>query len=509
MRPTPFRTVHPSRLAASLALFAFSIAAAAGAAEVEPYEARIVTPGAPVHSGPGENYYRTDTLAQGETVEVYRQQPGGWLGIRPPADSFSWIFGRHVTLLDDGLAEINKDDVPSRIGSRLGEQRNAVQVRLKKGEVVEILSEERVGGQTWYKIAPPSGEFRWIDAQNVARLNTSTAVAPAIADPPAEPAEFTPAAGPIEPTLPPIVTVPIGGEVGQRPMGDVALAAGARTTDTDGAEQNWRPAPLSPPTSLPTSTSAAAASDESATPGAAAASVETATTKTSTQPGNAPASESESTPPTATPPAATPSAATQPAATTRPSPGPIDDGIARRLTDVELRLSRIVAEPPTTWQIAPLRQEADQLLAAETTDIERAAVNTTIAKLDRFAAISARYLQVAAGAGSGEPPTIGSGDPRAMASVADAQRAAPDTARYDAVGILRPVVSKRPGAPQFALVDERGQVAAFVTPTPDLNLQPYLGHRIGITGSRGFIPEFQRAHVTAGRVSPLSERMIR
>ncbi len=58
-------------------------------------------------------------------------------------------------------------------------------------------------------------------------------------------------------------------------------------------------------------------------------------------------------------------------------------------------------------------------------------------------------------------------------------------------------------------MDERGQVISFVTPTPDVNLQPYLGHRIGVTGNRGYIPEFQRAHVTAGRVSPLGALMVR
>ena len=36
-----------------------------------------------------------------------------------------------------------------------------------------------------------------------------------------------------------------------------------------------------------------------------------------------------------------------------------------------------------------------------------------------------------------------------------------------------------------------------------------IGQRIGVTGSRGYIPEFRRAHVTAGRVSPLNERLIR
>jgi hypothetical protein len=77
------------------------------------------------------------------------------------------------------------------------------------------------------------------------------------------------------------------------------------------------------------------------------------------------------------------------------------------------------------------------------------------------------------------------------------------------VGILRPVVSRRPGAPQFALVDDRGQVLSFVTPTPDMNLQPYLGRRVGVVGNRGFIVEFNRAHVTAARVTPLGDRVIR
>jgi hypothetical protein len=160
------------------------------------------------------------------------------------------------------------------------------------------------------------------------------------------------------------------------------------------------------------------------------------------------------------------------------------------------------------WQIEPLREESLKLLAGAGDQANRAAIGATLAKLDRFAAIARQYQQprqtavVANNAPITPIPYIqngaGAGDPRTAVP--------PD---YDAVGILRPVVSKRPGAPQFALVDERGQVISFVTPSPDVNLQPYLGHRIGVTGSRGYIPEFQRAHVTAGRVSPLGARMVR
>jgi len=53
------------------------------------------------------------------------------------------------------------------------------------------------------------------------------------------------------------------------------------------------------------------------------------------------------------------------------------------------------------------------------------------------------------------------------------------------------------------LVDERGKVVSFITPTPDLNLKPYVGRRVGVHGKRGFMTEYRRAHVTAGRVTPL------
>jgi hypothetical protein len=49
----------------------------------------------------------------------------------------------------------------------------------------------------------------------------------------------------------------------------------------------------------------------------------------------------------------------------------------------------------------------------------------------------------------------------------------------------------------------------FVTSSPDVNLQSYVGKRIGVRGSRGFMPEYRRAHVTASRVTPLEQTMIK
>jgi hypothetical protein len=135
-----------------------------------------------------------------------------------------------------------------------------------------------------------------------------------------------------------------------------------------------------------------------------------------------------------------------------------------------------------------LRGDAQALLATAPV-AEKPEIQATIAKIDRFAAIAQRF--------------------RTASGLLAESMTAPDGTRFDAIGVLRPVNSRRPGAPPFALVDERGQVLSFITPTAGMNLQPLVGQRIGVNGNRGFIPEFQRAHVVAGRVLPVTEPGIR
>jgi hypothetical protein len=177
----------------------------------------------------------------------------------------------------------------------------------------------------------------------------------------------------------------------------------------------------------------------------------------------------------------------------------------------------MVAAPVNLWNTERLERDATQLLSRAQTPAERDAVQVTLTKIKQFAVIGQRAAQVSAtgavpnpqaqvaGAQSttapGMTPPIGT----SLASIAPNAPGGP----YDAVGVLRPVVSKRPGAPQFALVDERGQVLSFVTPTPDVNLQPYLGRQVGVVGNKGFIAEFNRSHVTAARVTPIGAPLVR
>jgi hypothetical protein len=406
------------------------------AADSSPYQARVIVSGAAVHSGPGENFYPTDSLSQGDTVEVYREKPGGWLAIRPPAGSFSWVAGRDLILKDGGLAEVVKDDVASRIGSRLNERHNAAQVRLKKGEAVEVLGEENFSGEKWYKIAPPAGEFRWVHASVVERAGP-------IQSPSATPASST--------------TTPATGD--SKSIQPSSTAPAASATGDSGA------APL-----LPNSKTSVAAGTATPNPTSSAAS-------------------------------AMPAAPAAPAATGQTAANPADSDLSHELAAIEIRLSRMAAAPTNLWNTERLERDCAQLQARAKTPAERDAVRATQEKINQFGQIGRRASPTASYVAQASPQQI----TPLPGTVATSASGGP----YDAVGILRPVVSRRPGAPQFALVDERGQVVSFVTSMPDLNLQPYLGRRVGIVGNRGYIPEFQRSNVTAARVTPLNDRMVR
>jgi uncharacterized protein YgiM (DUF1202 family) len=429
---------YSTRIALLCALLAYAQAALA-AAESSPYQARVVVGGAPVQSGPGENFYPTDTLTQGDTVDVYREKSGGWLAIRPPTGSYSWVAEKDLILKDGGLAEAVKDGVASRIGSRLSDRHNAAQVRLKKGEGVEVLGEENINGEKWCKIAPPAGEFRWIHASVVERSGpiTESGSAP------------TPIAGDTN-----VIKLTSGTAVAPAPNSAAANDSGA---------------PPLLPVSKPSDPSTPAASNASATA-------------------------------TTTPPAA-PATQPAPATTSQPPAVQASGDMSHELAAVELRLSRMAAAPTNLWNTDRLERDTSQLMARAKTQAERDAVRVTQDKIKRFAEIGRRANPASSNvAQSGQPQTAPQSNGVAT-TVAGVQ--------YDAVGILRPVVSRRPGAPQFALVDERGQVISFVTSTPDLNLQPYLGHRVGVVGNRGYIPEFQRSNVTAARVTPLNDRLVR
>lgn len=148
----------------------------------QPQAVYVAVSNAEILSGPSSEYYPTGRIARGMALEAYHRTADGWLGIRPPEGSFSWVPASDAYLLPGGrVIEITSRHAVSWIGSSLGSAKQyRWQVELRPGEQLVVLGEmtnrsEDGREALWYKIAPPAGEFRWIREQAI----SLTAVAPA------------------------------------------------------------------------------------------------------------------------------------------------------------------------------------------------------------------------------------------------------------------------------------------------------------------------------------------
>jgi hypothetical protein len=141
--------------------------------QFEPYDVYVDQEQVVARCGPGGGYYRTDPLRHGQKLEVYLEAEKGWLGVRPPEGSFSWVTADAIQLDRSGkIGKVIEDGTLSWIGTHLGKARQYLwQVQLAAGETVTILGraerEGPDGPQLWYRVAPPAGEFRWVHRDQV------------------------------------------------------------------------------------------------------------------------------------------------------------------------------------------------------------------------------------------------------------------------------------------------------------------------------------------------------
>jgi hypothetical protein len=148
----------------------------------QPQTVYVAASRAEIFSGPSTEYYPTGRVTRGAALEAYHRTADGWLGIRPPEGSFSWVPASDAYLLPGGrVIEITSQHAVSWIGSSLGSAKQyRWQVELQAGEQLAVVGEMTTQSEEgrealWYKIAPPAGEFRWIQEQAI----SLKAVAPA------------------------------------------------------------------------------------------------------------------------------------------------------------------------------------------------------------------------------------------------------------------------------------------------------------------------------------------
>lgn len=418
-----------------------------------PYTAYINADDVYVRSGPGKNYYPTSKLAYGEPVEIYRHDPGGWYAIRPPEGSFSWVSAELLQPTEDNYAEITGDRVMSRVGSDFSDIRDVIQVRLYRGEEVEIIESKRFGdgpaAQTWCKIAPPSGEFRWVYGKFVdheppgsRRRGDDYRQNLLIKDDrPSEDERYT--SGPDREVA--IPDAAVQQTAAQRDM--------ARSTDDRDAEYGDLPRDR-------LDTRLAADRHHEMSRG--------------DREGDA----------------------RRPAASFDEPPGGLS--FYEEIEEIDLALSLMVSEEPTVWKFDSLRGRAESLLSRAETAVERGKARRLLTRMDRFEDIRDRYTTIA---------SVAAGTDRLQRQLDDAARVQGLAGsrgtlerQYDGTGRLTRVLSPKLGAPRYALLDSSGAVRYYVTPSPGVNLQHYTGREVGLSGSLGYLPDLDAQHLTAKRV---------
>jgi hypothetical protein len=147
------------------------------AAEAPPDVRTVVQPQAQVWCGPSmsDGLYPTNVLRQGERVQVEQELDSGWLVIRPPVGSFSWINSRFVQPVAPRYANyvvIEKNNpVPVLIGSSLKTDRpTKMGTKLAQGAQVRVIGRAMTDEEgTWLPIDPPPGERRFIRKEAVSK----------------------------------------------------------------------------------------------------------------------------------------------------------------------------------------------------------------------------------------------------------------------------------------------------------------------------------------------------
>ena len=508
--------LSPERICRFSAVLAW-LACCATATRAEqqfPYVAYIANDGAYVRSGPGQRHYPTGQLQQGYAVHVYRHDGKGWCAIRPPEESFSWVAAHEVRTLNESLAEVVSERAVARVGSRLSPTRSAVQVMIPLGEKVAIVPSQPNDDPRWLRIKAPAGEFRWVAAEHLS-LRPPMEVPPqpnstskwtqatnVSEQPQSHPSAITNAFSHLQVTT--SNSLPIA------PNG-VSYARPAAT-------------PL-PPQTYPNAIEVIAGS-----PAAAQLAQYQATQEAVTIPS----------PSTAQPLLGHPGVPQTPLPRVHLPDAPAKAVVSETVDELEILLSQTVAQSHENWRLDSLRAEVELQMRTTTSAAERVQLRDLHGRILQFQRLQMEHQvpfatplpkQDSVAQTTAEVPTTAEPESelepvdqlqRVVANVrkrveSDLRRDARPPShssnestnnRFDAIGKLKPVVSKREHAPPFALVDEKGKVVSFVTPTPDLNLQPYVGRRIGIHGNRGYMPEYHRAHITAGRVLPV-ENIVR
>jgi hypothetical protein len=487
------RAILRVNVRATVLVFILTITCAAGE-QPGPFPAtvRVIADHTYLRAGPGDDFYPTERLVAGTAVEVWAVDPSGYVALRPLDGSFSWLRACDVdavSVIGDsptgqasgrGVGVIVTDGAVSRVGSQLNDLRHVAQVSLEAGERVQVIDEVRIAAGRhaglWVRIEPPAGEFRWAWLGDLETPPGVVPPAPAVAA----------TAGTSDGTA-----ASIGEAMAAIKDASVAVAQALDTQalDTQLAEKSAAPA---------LGTQRAAGIGTQGVPVAPPQQLGFMPSARRLFAGWLPRGTSVFDP--ATP--VTPVAVTGGAAVS-----------GDELADIDLALSLAVTGPAEAWNLSPVRERLRQSAARTATDIDRTRVEAIDARISRFETIQSRHRTLAAAPPPAADPSLQLGGMWSSLSAiggrpirpgvisggasADGKPTWTPPEMTETSGRLATVVSRRPDAPRWAVVDQSNNVIAFITPQAGVNLAPLVGQDVAVRGARGYMPEYKRPYVVA------------
>lgn len=482
-----------------------------------------------VRAGPGLGYYPTQILPQKTVVEVYYEDPNGWLAIRPPEGSYSWVQAADVRVAPDGVAEVLREGAPSYVGSLLGSSRDYAPVRLRKGELLQLIdvpsaaqggtggsvSGDRWGsnplGPEWVRVLPPSGEFRWIEAGAVRFVG-------------AEELDLTAWDGSSSSAEVAGADAEVGATSERSHSGWQRLELGATTSPRNLEERSQSPAAKAPVHPASGSNGRREVLGENYGHPSVSSPLREWIARAEARP------------------------FPHEGGTVSSASGSFQD----RLDRLHLEFAQTLLRPLGEWQFSELLAAAENLVATVPAGQLREEAKDLVKRIQWASQIRQRFeQQILPSSGvsslpySPEDPSMG-GVPSRMQergitgattparseqddtfgigrrhdlgatgqTASDRFRPVSDSpsaqgaplspsGRFDAVGRLMRVIPAAWGVPRYALVDEGGNICAFLTPAAGLNLEYYLGSQIGVNGNCSVYGEKQTLHVMVKSVTPL------
>jgi hypothetical protein len=457
------------------------------------------------------------------------------VAIRPTRGAFDWLPASAVQLSPDRKrGEIIADKSAAFLGSNVKQvEKHVSQLELKSGQSVQVIGEKsttRGDGtvNSWLKIAPPAEEVRWVQIKHLSTKSPEQLAAEETADRLAREDRYR-RENAAEPGL--LANVLQARDAAQMRRDDEVeraqflrrgksplLSRKPRDSSPRGGSNRAADEEISTieidkgePSEALESDSTAETLPRDETP--PRESVRTQTPRTEiTQPAAPPKRPRISLDPKFLPkfdrpltardtardqPKQEPAAPAAPAAKPAPAASgtevrPIDsEEFKKRLTELDVELTTMVAQDSSKWNLLPLRQAADELVEHGASPLERGQARLVLERIVEFEA------------------TLPPGQEAALAAAQPAPAPAapvrkPDfVTQYDAVGYLMPIVGARPGTPQFQLTDKDGRSLSLVSAAPGVNLHVHIKKQVGVYGHRGYVESLKKQHVMAERIVDL------